>query len=1088
MSGTPSSPLPTHLQDALADLVLRHPKGPAREAQVASLIAEHGQHGAALRAAYTAMTSETPEQIGPFRITGVLGQGGFGTVYRAEQVTGVRRTVALKVMRSELGSHVVLQRFARERRVLAAMNHDGIARFYEAGEADGQPWFAMELVDGEPLVAFCDRRRLSIPARLQLFRQVCEAVQHAHVRGIVHRDLKPSNVLVAEVDGRHVPKVIDFGIARVAIDDGEGGGGGAEATLSRAGMAIGTPEYMAPEQIGGDVQATDGRSDVYALGVMLYELLTGVLPIASERLPRNNIAEAARAVQTIEPVAPSARVGSLGGESAAARGLSATSWGRALRGDLDAIVGKALEKDAARRYQSVGEFGEDVRRFLAHEPTFAQKPTRVYRLTKFVRRYRGQVVAVAAVVGTAVVGAGVALGYAAEAGRRSDENARLVVAESAAKDAATKLAVEKGRTVDQFNQLSAVVRLEDARAKQDTLWPPWPAQIDGLKSWLANEWDPLLAQRPRIEATIAELRSTAVPLTAEQVEADRRLAPEWTAYERQQQLVASLRRAQAIRAGTSKLELPELPAALQNADASALNSFAWPRVAPEKGDGEKQERTTFGEEAVALVAARAAAAKAAGQDGEFQFLDTLAWAALANGQDDEAKQRTAEAVSKAPAKEREAYLGYQRDLEAGIAKAPARLAAAEAKLADLDAKVSVRRTWTFGGDEESRSAEFLHGALVGVVAGLNSMEAKERADVAQRLTWAQQVEAASITAHRERWAEARRSILRADGVTASTLYSEAQIDLPPQMGLVPIGMNPVTKLWEFYDLRSAWDGKQAVTEIVIPTHKKDGSIEVKAGTGIVFVLLPGGRVTLGSQKDDPNAPFYDQQRQDDEVLHPVSLASFFLARHELTQGQWWRLWTWDATLRDPSQYKAGMSNGVGKQITLANPVENVDWLMCDRLLARHGLVLPSEAQWEYGCRGGTATVWNVAFEQLSRVANVADATAKTRVPQWGNFESWRDGHITHAPVGTFAGNGFGLHDVHGNVSELCRDWSGRYGSERVGDGLRTDSSVPPPPNRSCRGGSCQLPASLARSADRYGVLPSGRDGNLGLRPARLITY
>jgi hypothetical protein len=196
------------------------------------------------------------------------------------------------------------------------------------------------------------------------------------------------------------------------------------------------------------------------------------------------------------------------------------------------------------------------------------------------------------------------------------------------------------------------------------------------------------------------------------------------------------------------------------------------------------------------------------------------------------------------------------------------------------------------------------------------------------------------------------------------------------MGLVPIGMNPVTKLWEFYDLRSAWDGKQAATEIVIPTHKEDGSIEVKAGTGIVFVLLPGGTVTLGSQKDDPNAPFYDPQRQDDETLHEVTLSPFLLARHELTQGQWARLWTWDAELRDPSNYKAGTGTSPASRITLANPVEQVDWPMCDRLLTRHGLVLPTEAQWEYGCRGGTTTVWNVDFEQLKKIANLADADSQ----------------------------------------------------------------------------------------------------------------
>ena len=336
------------------------------------------------------------------------------------------------------------------------------------------------------------------------------------------------------------------------------------------------------------------------------------------------------------------------------------------------------------------------------------------------------------------------------------------------------------------------------------------------------------------------------------------------------------------------------------------------------------------------------------------------------------------------------------------------------------------------------------------------------------------------------WSAAREAIATADDVVASTRYAGLSMPLADEavIGLVPIGMNPVTKLWEFYDLRSAWDGKQAATEIVIPTHKEDGTIEVKAGTGIVFVLLPGGRVTLGSQKDDLNAPFYDPQRQNDETLYDVSLSPFFLARHELTQGQWSRLWTWDAELRDPSRYKAGQ-NIVDKRITLTNPVELVDWTMCNRLMTRHGLVLPTEAQWEYGCRGGTRTVWNVEFEQLGKVANVADAAAKAAAPQWGNFESWRDGHVVHAPVGTFAANAYGLHDVHGNVWEWCRDWYGDYGSERAGDGLRSVSS---PANRVNRGGSYRNAAVLARSANRDLIAPSFRSFEMGLRPARLITY
>ncbi|MBL8731085.1 MAG: SUMF1/EgtB/PvdO family nonheme iron enzyme [Planctomycetes bacterium] len=1055
-----------------------------------------------------------------FVIESDVGKGGMGAVYKIHDQQ-MNRRLAMKVLldrgtpqdkEEQALAHQLLGRFLEEAQVTSQLDHPGVVPVHELGlDQAGKVWFTMRLVKGRTAgEVFADAYALrdgwTLTKALEVVLKVCDTMAYAHEKGVLHRDLKPQNVMVGRFGEVYV---MDWGLAKVTgqadrhdvrirpeglltsgaskLDtarkrDAEHDTGSSVVTMD--GAKLGTPSYMPPEQARGEVATLDVRADVYSIGAMVYELVTGRAPyvVPGVRKPAYRILDDVadgppKAIEEIQKGVPS---------------------------ELVAIVKKAMARDREQRYPDTLALAADLRAFLGSQVVSAYRTGALVELKLWVRRNKplaASLVAAAMILVVGIVGmtwlanenaalaqektelAALETKAREEAAQRAEENQKLAKSESEAKVAATQLAEEKGRTVANFNQLSAVVRLKDALAKQDALWPAWPDKAAALQAWLDEDCAQLLAQRPQIEATIAELRSRAVPLTAEQVDADRRAAAEWPAYERQQQLAASLRRAQAIRAGTTKLKLPELPAALQNADASALNSFAWPRVAPEKPDGEKQDRTTFGEEAAGLVAARAAVTKAAGTPEAFQFLDTLAWAALANGQDDEGKQRTAEALAKAPAKERETYLGYQRDIEAAIAEAPTRLAGAEAKLVELDAKVSVRRTWTFSGDEESRSAEFLHNALVDVLAGLTSMVAKERADVAQRLTWAQQVEAASITAHRERWAEARRAILRADGITASTLYREAQIDLPPQMGLVPIGMNPVTKLWEFYDLRSAWDGKQAATEIGIPTHKEDGTIEVKAGTGIVFVLLPGGRVTLGSQKDDPNAPFYDPHSRNDETLHDVSLSPFFLARHELTQGQWSRLWTWDAELRAPSQYKAG-SNIAGAAMTLTNPVEQVDWPMCDRLLTRHGLVLPTEAQWEYGCRGGSTTAWIVELTELKTVANLASQDAKPYGVNW-TLESWRDGHVVHAPVGTYAANAFGLYDVHGNVWEWCRDWFGDYGNERAGDGLRSVSS---PAYRVDRGGGFSNAAVDARSAFRSVYAPSIRVRNLGLRPSRIITY
>jgi eukaryotic-like serine/threonine-protein kinase len=325
-----------------------------------------------------------PHQVGPFRILERIGEGAMGDVYLAEQQVPVRRRVALKILKFGLATREVIARFELERQTLALLTHPNIARIFDAGTTDdGRPYFAMEYVHGIPITRYCDEQHLDLQARLSLCVQACGGVQHAHLRGIIHRDLKPSNILVAELDGVPVPKIIDFGIAKATTSTGAD-------TYTRVGHLLGTPEYMSPEQAQLSPLDIDTRTDVYSLGIVLYELLTGVRPytVTSDAL---NPAVLMNEIMTREPARPSEVVADRTPEGAARaerRRLSPFALAARLRGDLDWIVLKATEKDRARRYESPAALAADLRRHADNEPVLAGPPSRVYRFGKFVRRHR----------------------------------------------------------------------------------------------------------------------------------------------------------------------------------------------------------------------------------------------------------------------------------------------------------------------------------------------------------------------------------------------------------------------------------------------------------------------------------------------------------------------------------------------------------------------------------------------------------------------------------------------------------------------------------------------------------------------------
>jgi len=338
-----------------------------------------------------------PQVIGPYHLLECIGQGGMGEVWLAEQKQPVRRRVALKLIKAGMNTREIVARFESERQALALMDHPAIAKVFDAGStAQGMPFFVMEYVAGVPITEYCDTHRLTVEERLELFVQVCGGVQHAHQKAIIHRDLKPSNILITQVDGKPVPKIIDFGVAKATAQRLT-----AETMFTRVGALVGTPEYMSPEQADSRGEDIDTRTDVYSLGVVLYELLVGALPLDLTRVRNQAFHEILRRIREEDAPRPSTKVRTSAEQSSAAarnRRVEVRDLGRQLKGDLDSIALKALEKERSRRYGSPSEMATDIKHYLHNEPVQAVAPSAVYRAKKFVRRHRAGVAASAGAV------------------------------------------------------------------------------------------------------------------------------------------------------------------------------------------------------------------------------------------------------------------------------------------------------------------------------------------------------------------------------------------------------------------------------------------------------------------------------------------------------------------------------------------------------------------------------------------------------------------------------------------------------------------------------------------------------------------
>ncbi len=448
---------------------------------------------------------------GKYKLLQAIGEGGMGAVWMAQQIEPVKRLVALKLIKAGMDSKTVIARFEAERQALSMMDHPNIARVFDVGTtANGRPFFVMELVKGTPITEFCDARKMTPKQRLELFVPVCNAIQHAHQKGIIHRDIKPSNVLVALHDDKPVPKVIDFGVAKAI------GQPLTERTLHTAfEQVVGTPAYMSPEQATFNQLDIDTRSDVYSLGVLLYELLTGTTPIEKARFKQAALMEMLRVVREEEPPRPSTRLSSTEAKAsiAAVRGTEPAPLAKLLRTELDWIVMKSLEKDRTRRYATAVNFAEDVQRYLSGEPVFAHPPSTTYRMRKFVRKHKGQVIAASLILFALLGGAIGAVYGVIEAGKQQEtrvlkdqaerERDAAEVARDGEKEA--KAAAEKARDGEELARKAAESARDDLAKAQEKL-----ARVEygrtmqvAYEQWRDNN---IVAARALLDGTRSDLR------------------------------------------------------------------------------------------------------------------------------------------------------------------------------------------------------------------------------------------------------------------------------------------------------------------------------------------------------------------------------------------------------------------------------------------------------------------------------------------------------------------------------------------------------------------------------------------------------
>lgn len=985
------------------------------------LAAEH-----AALCADAAPNEETEDQrhIGPYRIVRELGRGGQGTVYLAWD-TRLPRQVALKVLHGAAAFGVEDRlRFRREAELSSRLDHPGICTVYEAGEADGLAYLAMRYVEGETLASRIEglRRRgqpdpSDLDAALAIVEQMARAVHAAHQIGIVHRDIKPSNVLLGE--GAR-PVLTDFGTARDL--DGQ--------TLTLSGDVVGTPAYLSPEQVAGRARRFDWRIDIYALGVTLYESVTLRLPF--EAASRESLYQRILSADPPDPRVTAPHVSR----------------------DLVAILETCLDKNPERRYATALDLAEDVARLRRGEPVSVEPISFLGRVARRARRRPVQAALVGALVLAAL--AATLLFFSRDGLRvaleRETNNARLLLPSQ---------------------------ELEDLKREADALWPPSAERARPYQDWLARaeqlvaglDSDPgsgRIGHRERL----ARLRALAKKPEGENGdEAGCRAHPLYPEYALLRAQLAAEARAEGVRQG-----------------AAAPGTYEW--APDEKLPGTVAGMTTLAFDLIhhdpdslprALAIAQLAYERSKSDQERAQAASVEAVALSRLGRIGEARVASARSLAVAPEDVRKVYEDAARKLEWYLARFSngeyevGRRLGLE-RLASLEREIQSGR-WEFEAEQD----RWWHTQLTRLIpeieafadgqSGLVEGVSREHSwGIARRLEHARSVRQRSLESEvaRRLWDEACRE------VAADARY--AGFALRPIEGLLPLGPDPASGLWEFADLLTGDP----------PQRGSDGSLVLPDEFGIVFVLLPGGSFFMGAQCEDEHRPNFTPLAASDEgPVHEVRISPFFLSKYEMTQAQWLRMTKDNPSSQSPANWEPTFSK---KPMGFRNPVEGVSWEDARSLLARLGFRLPTEAEWEYAARAGRGSAWFTGADEasLQGFANLSDAWRAGPGAGTGDAVPWNDEWGNHAPVGSFAANPFGLHDVVGNVGEWCYDSYQSVYVRVLVEASCVDPFVDPikGSNMIVRGGSYRSGSREARSAYRgVGKKRLGYE-HIGVRPAR----